>query len=445
MTNRIRGTSARPRVALLGTFSDEETTRYKEVFPTIWSASTIIELDRIVDVKEIDLLIISRGVEAVRHANVPPWTDFVHVICFSENFGESLPGPISGSWVSLGGPIRSEEFVIPDLPLPLSRRLNTDLAKLTSLRDWPKLVIHCNASKDTQLAKDTLKESAIIMSRHDEVSLAVIYQRIDSKLGVAWLPHAIFDQPAWVELISLQWAQTDRERFPDFGDWEKSPEWMLPQEKEILDRIVALENEKKETMARIDNEIGELSADLGRATVDANKGLRRLLTKQGNELVAQVVTALSEIGFQVELIDEHIDQSSPKREDLRVRDTREKHKSWKAIVEIRGYEKSSGKTADLTRLARFANLYMNEKGRLPDKRIYIVNGQIELPPSQRQGPFESSEEDLQEFAKQDGIVISTIDLFKTMKGLRRLDKEKVADSIKKATGLWTYELVLKTE
>lgn len=126
---------------------------------------------------------------------------------------------------------------------------------------------------------------------------------------------------------------------------------------------------------------------------------------------------------------------SPRREDLRLTDP--DLGDWEAIVEVRGYTRSAGKTADLSRLARFANLYYAEKNNIPNKRIYVVNGQTELLPSQRQEPFESSNEDIDVFGEQDGIVISTIDLFRVAKHLDKIGVEEIKRTIRETEGRWT--------
>lgn len=204
-----------------------------------------------------------------------------------------------------------------------------------------------------------------------------------------------------------------------------------------MSQIKALERKKQKSVIEIDKQIGELTTELALAKASANKGRRRLITAQGEELVDEVAKALKDIGFNVIDVDQLVGEKGPKREDLRLRHLDKGGEEWNAIVEVRGYARSEGKTADLQRLARFADLYKKETGQAPDKRIYIVNGQLELLlPSQRQEPLASSTEDLQIFSESDGILIWSIDLFRAIKATDPNDYPALLESIKHAQGRW---------
>jgi hypothetical protein len=140
------------------------------------------------------------------------------------------------------------------------------------------------------------------------------------------------------------------------------------------------------------------------------------------------------LGFDVSKIDEEIPKGSPKREDLRIRDP--DIVDWEAIVEVRGYSKSGGTTADLSRLARFAHYYEVETDKPPNKSIYMVNGQIYLPPTQRQAPLISSPEDVHEFGEQGGVIIWTLDLFQVLKTLSDKDLLDIRRSFREVTARW---------
>lgn len=83
-----------------------------------------------------------------------------------------------------------------------------------------------------------------------------------------------------------------------------------------------------------------------------------------------------------------------------------------------------------------AELYRKETGQTPDKRIYIVNGQLELLPPQRQEPLASAAEDLQIFSESDGILIWSIYLFRALKTTNPADYPALIKSIKCAQGRW---------
>ena len=351
---------------------------------------------------------------------------------------EGLPGPVSNTYLRILGAAETEEFFFPEAPLPVSRRREADCCNLTSVRGWPRLDLAYHQIETTKLeaAKTTFNSGAIICERHTNSPLSVYFLREETRLGVGWLPSVDTNQAAWVELLVTQWAKVDKDAFPNFGDWTASPEWMVVEEERILSQIQALEQKKQEFVVEIDKQIGELTTELTLAKTNANKGRRRLITAQGPELVDEVAKALKDIGFNVTDVDELVGEKGPKREDLRLEHLNKRGEEWNAIVEVRGYARSAGNTADLLRLDRFADLYKKETGQTPDKSIYIVNGQLELLPSQRQEPLASAPEDLQIFSESGGILIWSIDLFRALKATDPSNYPALLETIKHAEGRW---------
>jgi hypothetical protein len=440
---RIGGTLPRPRVALLGNFSQAELKKYKQLFPTLWQGKGGDEIDRLVSYKELDLIIVNPNM-----SYTPAWIDYVHVICFSQKV-ESLPGPTSNSIIRSFSGVHTAEYELPEIELPYSRRRDADFARLTNVKGWEPISTDqisrgLLVAEENRRAKDIILKGAIICDRHSNCPFATIFIREHNNLGLAWLPQPIFKQIAWVELITAEWAKVDHMRFPEFGDWTKLPDWTVPKEEELAQQILALEEKKQRMIQEIEADIGARQSDLTEATLEANKGVRRLLTGQGDELVDEVANIFRQIGFKVQLMDKELEGNKPRREDLRLQDPSVQKEDWEAIVEVRGYEKSGSTTADLARLGRFANFYRNEMGRLPDKRMYVVNGQTGIPnPQQRQEPLISAQEDVHTFAEDNGVVISTIDLFRLAKNLQHFDHTVVRESIKTAEGRWTLESVHK--
>jgi hypothetical protein len=333
--------------------------------------------------------------------------------------------------------------LFPDVPLPLSRRRDADYSNLTSVRGWPRLRLEFNIAAGLKIVTKTKQEvannifnsGAIMCELHTKSPLAVYFLREETGLGVGWLPSVDKNQAAWVNVLVTQWAQSNKDAFPSFGDWMESPEWMVAEEEQILSQIQALEQKKQESVIEIDKQIGELTTELAIAKTNASKGGRRLITAQGDELVDEVAKTLKDIGFNVTLVDQLVGKK-PKREDLRLRHLGKGGEEWNAIVEVRGYTRSGGTTADLLRIGRFADLYEKETGQAPDKRIYIVNCELELLPSQRQEPLASATEDLQIFSESDGILIWSIDLFRALKATGPTDYPALLESIKRAQGRW---------
>jgi len=414
------------------------------MFPTVWRADDQWRLRELVDVREIDLIVLASGAD-----EAGDWPSKAHVICFSKDIS-SLPGPISNSYIEISGFAETEEFLFPDIPLPLSRRREADYSNLTSIRGWKRLRLGFRHRPSTptqaeqKAATIIFNDGAIICEHHTKLPLAVAFLRKNNNLGVGWFPNVAANRAAWVELLVTQWAQSDKDAFSDSRDWTESPEWMVVEEEKIWSQILALERKKQQSMDKIEQQIGELSTKLALAKADANKGQRRLITAQDEELVDEVAKTLENIGFDVTRVDKLLNEKEPKREDLRLKHLDKRGEEWNAIVEVRGYERSGGKTADLQRLHRFAGLYQKETGHNPDKRIYIVNGELELLlPPQRQQPLASAIEDLQIFSESDGILIWSIDLFRALKTTDPTSYPALLDSIKHTQGRWVPVLSTK--
>lgn len=450
----VRGERARPRVALIGMFTEEEETKISSLFPTVWKAHDFEHLSDQVDYRELDLLVLGEGV--VVHygyhgsGQIQEYIDSAHTVSFSAQEDSRFPidvDSISGYTKVTGWKATNAQFTVPSLPLPVHRRLMVDLQMVASIRGWQRLYLY--ASTNDVEHKERLEayhqESAVLLEGSTENPLAVVYWRQESNLGVAVLPNVVFDKYEWVKLLVSLWAERDRTRLGDFGVWFESPEWMTWEEIALVEKIERLEQEKVETVRRLDMEIARLSDELTFSNLAANQGLRKLLTAQDRELVAVVGDVFKEWGFCVEDVDDSLDGSLPKREDLRLR-LPELDSDWEAIVEVRGYEKSTGKTSDFQRMNRFASLYFNEKKRLPNKRLYVVNGSIEVSdPSQRPILLASAQEDIEVFAEDGGVVISTSDLFRASKLVGTVGQKVLRDSIVHCTGRWTVSSVKEGE
>lgn len=433
----VRGGRPRPRVALLGVFDDDTRPAFSVLFPTIWEGPDLTALLRQVNPKELDLLIIGTGVKGAGN-----WSDQLHVICFSDEI-DYLPGPIPVSAVWTQNRSETEEFMFPSADLEFDRLRKADFSHLTSAKGFSLLEIRRHPyesgpfSADKQgAALDRLMRSALISDPHSGLPFAVIFVRDGAGKGVAWLPLPDTNIANWVDAIVRSWASNDPEVFGSVEDWMQSPRWTTQVEKSIVEKVVDLERRRTLQIERIDKQIAQLNTDLQEATQDANQGLRRLITAQGDMLVAEVSGVLSRIGFEVQNVDELLEEGSPKREDLRLTDPRAKGDDWEAIVEVRGYRNSAGKAADLQRLSRFEKLYQQEKGRFPGKLIYVINPQTELSPDRRELPLASAEEDIRVFAESGGLVVSTLDLFQVVNATDESDLSAVLESLKYSTGRW---------
>ena len=431
MGQTIGGEKPKPRVALLGVFKEEEQNSLRKMFPTVYTAKFLENLNKQVDAREIDLIVIGENINDVGYS----WKEYCHIVCFSSDIN-SLPGPFQETELFLNKQAETEAFIFSDLPLFLARIREADFSEINGIRGWPiiesRIQFQIEVGKNS-ISKEILKKGCILAEKITGNMLSIYFTRRDKKLGVAWLPNTIYSKHIWVHAILQEWAKLDSESFPNFSDWQSSPEWMTSEESVIQSKINEVEEIKKNQIIEYDNKIAGLQESLVVKSNEVNKSERRLITSQSDELVEEVIKAFRKIGFSVKNIDESLKKGKQKREDLQL--IIKKDNEWIAIVEVRGYSRSSGKTSDLQRLRRFATLYKKEIDEYPQKMIYVVNGQIDVPPTYREKPLKSAAEDVKVFAEDLGLVIWTLDLYKAIY-VSKLDIDKIRNSIVKDFGYW---------
>ena len=444
-----------PRVAVLGMFEKEELAGLEDMFPTVSQASDLTGLASQVAPQEVDLLVVGNSVSSVGE-----WADTAHVICFSSDSRCQLPGPIQGTKLCIASQANTREYELPPLPLPLGRLRKETISCVDGIRFWPTLRL-CGRSgifgmgvppltvegikecqrqlekekKRDKSAEELLRAGSLILERGTGSVLAVTLLRTKSRLGVAWLPHRSFRKLAWVRTLAEQWSKYDPIGLPGLGEWRSCPKWMTQEEDLIRKAIDKLAAERTSAIANYDMQMQKLRNDLDAATASADRGKRRLITSQGQALVDEVAAAFRVMGFHVQDVDTALAPGQVRREDLRLTDSEGKC-DWECIVEVHSHAKSSGKTSDLGRLNRFAELYAAEKGHLPSKRFYVVNGETDLFPDQRARPFLGAVEDVAVFAECNGLIIWTVDLFQALQDASEAQIETLSASLKESTGIW---------
>lgn len=441
MDGKVRGELPRPRIAILGELKEKDLQSLRSTFPTTWEAKRLKSLDSQVDPQDVDLLIIGEGIVAKADWE---YVGQCHVICFSRS-GDTLPGPNEDVLLRIGGEAKTTAFHLPDLPLQMNRILDYDLKDTVNVRGWNKLSLQYSSnyyggpgSKNPMpSALNELNKGAIVLEDATRTPLACRYLRTSTSeppRGVAWLPNALFNRPRWIRAIVEEWSEHDPDSLPGVTEWKLDPTWQTPKEREIAISLAALEEEKQKTLASYDRRLASLEEQLCCERARADVGLRRLVTAQDDDLVEQVASSLQDIGFNVREIDRELDESKPKREDLRLSVPGDSS-GWEATVEVRGYHRSTHKLNDMNvRLARFALLYERETGRSPDKRIYIVNGEIEILPPHRQRPLAGCEEDIEEFAVDNGLIIWTLELYRALVQLKPSQFHLIREALQNSVG-----------
>lgn len=229
--------------------------------------------------------------------------------------------------------------------------------------------------------------------------------------GRCWALPFVPERPEqWLAAALVDWHERTPQRVPALPGWKTRPTWLTAAEVLAQDALNALRNERSTLSAELEARERELAAAAIDAESAADRGPRRLLTAQGDELVAAVTEALEVLGFLVTNMDEKavLRPGTPKVEDLRLTDPAEP--TWTNITEVRGYT-GGAKVSDLQRLGRFAALYQVSTGSLPVSRWYVVNQFLEKDPDLRADPLAGSEEDVRVFAEDRGLVVDSRQLF----------------------------------
>lgn len=183
-----------------------------------------------------------------------------------------------------------------------------------------------------------------------------------------------------------------------------------------VDAGTARQEELRALRDRLEGEIAELTEDLTATSSAAAVGFRRLLTAQGDPLVAAVEEALRLFEFGVQNMDEVFEE---KREDLRAV---ERDGSWTALVEVEGYTRA-GKANDFSKFTKHTRLFMSDQGRAPNACWYVNNAYCGQTPAARPGPFHSSQDAVKYFAEYaDGLVVPTTELFILVRDVQRGDR-----------------------
>lgn len=248
------------------------------------------------------------------------------------------------------------------------------------------------------------------------------------------LPLNTLNPELWlIELIATLQVE-DPDHFPPGTDWRESYEWAPSALQSAYKRVEIIEEEREKTIARFDAELTEAVGEVERERASAVQGEWRLLTENGDPLVAAVKQALEVLGLDVE--DRDSTTTGAKLEDLRVRDSSRPDQI--CLVEVKGYTRGA-KSSDVNQVAMNpATKFALEFQREPDKLWHIVNGYKKVAPDHRGPTFTDPEKVIAHFAAQGGLVIDTRDLFRAARAVvdRTIDAEVVRRGLWSSSGLW---------
>ena len=426
MSIKTRGEKPRPRAAILGEWPSASADEAMKLFPTSYAFKSSTQLAKTLIPNEVDVLIcmgdslrmdaswLSAGWEASN----------VHTIVFGGS-PNTLVQYSGGLWFTVSERLcrsmQHDEMAVPPI---LEGPLRSWLATFQDSRGMPIIVEGWwEPGSPFRNRGANLESVALVMAQVPRGPLAVHHFDKKTKKGVAWFPSPPPNPLDWIRALLFHWAESDPERLPGLRDWEMTAEWMTSRELDLSAELAALAQRRDQVLKELESEDARLRMDLVAARVEGNAGPRRILTSQDDELASAVAQVLRDLGFDVREMDKEIPPGKSKREDLRL--ALGSKPGWEGIVEVKGYAKSGGKMTDIMQLEKHAAHYAVQNHRLPDKRLYVVNGEFETAatPSLRRLPF--SDEDLAPFATDGGLALTTAELFRLHRDRESIGVESI--------------------
>lgn len=319
----------------------------------------------------------------------------------------------------------AREFETPDgLPSAFDELVSSDLAPKAKAEGS-----HSGLTTVPDYSNDTPGFTPLLTAS-DGTVLAGYFERAPGGGRGLSLPDGA-DVVAWVTAAINVWHDIDPKRFPGRLDWTNhSLGWDPPDVLAAVARCgeatIALGNAQKAVDTALEG--------YAIAKAEAMSGPFGMLMQSGDQLVAAVATALSDLGFLVRDMDKEWPEGK-RLEDLRVRTP--DLVGWEALVEVKGYSRGYGKAADLMTIsARFAKAYRLSEKREPSALWYVVNHEPTVDPGARKQVLDSSDADIEVFADADGLAIDTVDLYRLWRDVQqgKLTAETARQVLVNATG-----------
>ena len=194
---------------------------------------------------------------------------------------------------------------------------------------------------------------------------------------VALILPQVSNFPNWFATFLSDVNENDPGRVPQPPPRLSRPsDWYTPEERALAARI-------EKAAVDIDDLIEQrerLQTELTAAGESGDRGIRRVIWADGDELVAAVSVILVDFGFEVQDMDAGLQPNEPKHEDLRL--TLLDRPDWEAIVEVKGYTNGT-RTNDARQIREHREHYIAENGRRPDLTLWLANPFRQVDPSSR--------------------------------------------------------------
>lgn len=262
--------------------------------------------------------------------------------------------------------------------------------------------------------KPTTWQPLLVTADSDPIS--AIYKPVYGASEVWYFPReALKIAEAVCQVAFTHWHREAPDIFPSAPNWTSDQHWMTAGQQVKFGELSRRIEDSKTRIASAEREIAEAEAAIEGVRRNASTSEQRLLTADGDELVAAVIAALIELEFEVVDLDAETPEGKPKIGDLEV--SHPVSPEWKIMAEVKGKTKGAALN-DLLALQTHRRVY--EKTRPTLHGVwYLVNAERRNPdPGSRPVPLESATDEIDTFAEDHGLVIDARDLFQLVKSVQ---------------------------
>jgi hypothetical protein len=403
---RVVGELRRPTALVLGEWSEDVLVSLKNRFPVYWTAQ---DFPSGLSDEDVDYVIVGPDSEQRLFINYLHRCRLIML--------ENWPDPITQLGFRIAEPTARHRAIIPDLHPLLNKVLDEEVAGTSDFSQWPQMEEDTRYISQSSIdlhkhAVLTSESSAILgFVSNPTISTFRILSSFSNQKYRACLPWKVKNPIGCINAIIEYWAVTIPKDHPFHIPWGAQRDWMTPAERIEFDELARLDEEENRVLSMIQAERAKVRQHLIEHRMAADRGIKKLLTAQNDDLVDITIHELKRLNFSVQ----NRDESAPAGQ--RVEDLCISHSDLNGEVilcEVKGFSRAGGKLSDIGKLRRHINRFNRENGKPPYRSWFVVNGQYELPPGQRQAPFQSDRDAVRSLEEEEILVIGTCDLYRLL-------------------------------
>ena len=412
----------RPRIAAIG-LSAAQIESIRHLCGTLRPADSLAEFLKHFNLTETDVMVTGVDLQIKR--------DAPHLLAIEPTslwwLQSSEPGVTGWGRVSTNTANTERESSVPSSCPDQYKILAADLSKQLGRAPDPPPVVQLPTAANVLVETTSRRPVAVRLTLAH--GLSTDGRQAPDPIAL-FLPSAA-NLSAWFAAFLGDLHENDPARVPQPPPRLSKPsDWYTPQQVAIAEQIASITTEAK----RLREKRQRLESELAVEGDKADRGIRRAVLADGDDLVEAVTEILIGLGFTVRNMDVDLEQGDPKREDLRL--TLEGSPDWEAVVEVKGYTGGT-KTNDSHQIRQHRERYIAAHQRAPALTLWIANPHRGIDPSLRPSP----DDNVRERAEAIGAVhVLAADLYRqwVLVKTNRLEAQDVIDRLTRADpGLWT--------